>query len=95
MVSSFIGGFVVALVQGWQLTLVMLSIIPPMVLAAALMATVLTKMAAHGQTAYSESAATVEQTIGSIRTVGIFCLMHVIVETQSITFSSKLTRSSL
>ncbi|XP_009417767.2 ABC transporter B family member 21-like isoform X2 [Musa acuminata AAA Group] len=72
LVSSFIGGFIVAFVQGWQLTLVMLSTIPPMVLAAAVMATVLTKMAARGQTAYSEAAATVEQTIGSIRTVVSF-----------------------
>ncbi|XP_065024817.1 ABC transporter B family member 21-like isoform X2 [Musa acuminata AAA Group] len=72
LVSSFVGGFIVAFVQGWQLTLVMLSTIPPMVLAAAVMATVLTKMAARGQTAYSEAAATVEQTIGSIRTVVSF-----------------------
>lgn len=48
----------------------MLCTIPPMVLAAAVMATLLTKMAARGQTAYSEAAATVVQTIGSIRTVG-------------------------
>lgn len=59
----------------------MLSTIPPMVLAAAVMATVLTKMAARGQTAYSEAAATVEQTIGSIRTVWTYLvLVHAKVE---------------
>ncbi|XP_042462551.1 ABC transporter B family member 11-like isoform X1 [Zingiber officinale] len=72
LLSSFIGGFIIAFIQGWQLTLVMLSTIPPMVLAAAIMATLLTKMAAHGQTAYSEAAATVEQTISSIRTIASF-----------------------
>ncbi|XP_038972658.1 ABC transporter B family member 21-like [Phoenix dactylifera] len=72
LVSSFIGGFIVAFFKGWQLTLVMLSVIPLVVLAAAVMAIAITKMAANAQTAYSVAAATVEQTIGSIRTVASF-----------------------
>ncbi|KAJ0978732.1 hypothetical protein J5N97_014206 [Dioscorea zingiberensis] len=71
-VSSFIGGFVWAFSIGWQLALVMLATIPFVGLAAALMANVMTKMAARGQAAYSEAAATVEQTIGAIRTVAAF-----------------------
>ncbi|XP_073111688.1 ABC transporter B family member 11 isoform X3 [Elaeis guineensis] len=72
LVSSFIGGFIVAFLKGWQLSLVMSSVIPLVVLAAAVMAIAITKMAAHAQTAYSVAAATVEQTIGSIRTVASF-----------------------
>ncbi|KAG1327604.1 ABC transporter B family member 11 [Cocos nucifera] len=72
LVSSFIGGFIVAFLKGWQLSLVMSSVIPLVVLAAAVMAIAITKMAVDAQTAYSVAAATVEQTISSIRTVASF-----------------------
>ena len=69
LTSTFIGGFVVAFVQGWLLTLVMLATIPPLVVAGGIMSTVISKMASRGQAAYGEAAVVVEQTIGSIRTV--------------------------
>lgn len=69
LLSTFVGGFLVAFVQGWLLTLVMLSTIPLLVVAGAALATIVTKMASKGQTAYAEAAVVVEQTIGSIRTV--------------------------
>ena len=47
----------------------MLSTIPPLVFAGVIMSIVITKMASRGQTAYTEAANVVEQTIGSIRTV--------------------------
>ncbi|CAA7405782.1 unnamed protein product [Spirodela intermedia] len=72
LVSTFVGGFVIAFVQGWLLTLVMLSTIPPLVVAGAVMATVIVKMASRGQTAYAEASVIVEQTIGAIRTVASF-----------------------
>lgn len=48
----------------------MLSTIPPLVIAGGIMANVVAKMASRGQAAYGEAATVVEQTIGSIRTVG-------------------------
>ncbi|MQL71843.1 hypothetical protein Taro_004156 [Colocasia esculenta] len=72
LLSTFIGGFIVALVQGWLLTIVMLSTIPPLVLAGGIMAMVMTKMASRGQTAYAEASVIVEQTVGAIRTVASF-----------------------
>lgn len=67
--STFMGGFIVAFIEGWLLTLVMLSSIPPLALSGAIMSMVITTMATRGQTAYSEAGVIVEQTIGSIRTV--------------------------
>ncbi|KAM0951265.1 putative ABC-type xenobiotic transporter [Dioscorea sansibarensis] len=72
LISTFIGGFTVAFVQGWLLTLVMLSTIPPLVVAGAAMSTVISKMASRGQTAYGEASVIVEQTMSSIRTVSSF-----------------------
>ncbi|XP_017699893.2 ABC transporter B family member 21-like [Phoenix dactylifera] len=72
LTATFIGGFVVAFVQGWLLTLVMLATIPPLVVAGGVMSTVVSKMASRGQAAYAEAAVVVEQTIGSIRTVASF-----------------------
>ncbi|MBA0709380.1 hypothetical protein Golax_024416 [Gossypium laxum] len=72
LASTFIGGFVIAFVQGWLLTLVMLSSIPPIVIAGGVMALIVSKMASRGQNAYAKAASVVEQTIGSIRTVASF-----------------------
>ncbi|KAL6864769.1 hypothetical protein ACP4OV_015920 [Aristida adscensionis] len=72
LLVTFLGGFAVAFAQGWLLTLVMLATIPPLVLAGAVMSTVVARMASLGQAAYAEAAVVVEQTIGSIRTVASF-----------------------
>ncbi|KAM0053899.1 putative ABC-type xenobiotic transporter [Helianthus debilis subsp. tardiflorus] len=72
LLSTFVGGFAVAFVRGWFLTLVMLTAIPPMVISASAMSVVIAKMASQGQTAYAKAATVVEQTIGSIRTVASF-----------------------
>ncbi|XP_061961470.1 ABC transporter B family member 4-like isoform X2 [Populus nigra] len=72
LVSTFIGGFIVAFVKGWLLTLVMLSSIPLVVIAGAGLAIIIARMASRGQTAYAKAATVVEQTIGSIRTVASF-----------------------
>ncbi|XP_031111349.1 ABC transporter B family member 4-like [Ipomoea triloba] len=72
LVSTFLGGFVIAFIKGWLLTLVMLSSIPLLVISGGVMSIVIAKMASRGQTAYSKAAAVVEQTIGSIRTVASF-----------------------
>ncbi|XP_020593545.1 ABC transporter B family member 11-like [Phalaenopsis equestris] len=72
LISTFFGGFIVAFVQGWLLSLVMLSIIPLVVVAGALMSIVVSKMASKSQTAYGDAAVIVQQAIGSIRTVASF-----------------------
>ncbi|KAH7676289.1 Xenobiotic-transporting ATPase protein [Dioscorea alata] len=72
LTSTFFGGFIIAFIKGWLLSLVMLSIIPPLVIAGGIMALVLSKMASRGQEAYAEAANVVEQAIGSIRTVASF-----------------------
>ncbi|PON51595.1 ABC transporter [Parasponia andersonii] len=72
LISTFVGGFVIAFIKGWLLTLVMMTSIPLMVAAGAAMAIIISKMASHGQNAYAKAANVVEQTIGSIRTVASF-----------------------
>ncbi|KAK7388084.1 hypothetical protein VNO78_22889 [Psophocarpus tetragonolobus] len=72
LIATFIGGFVVAFIKGWLLTVVMLSCIPLLVLSGAMMSLVITKASSKGQAAYSTAASIVEQTIGSIRTVASF-----------------------
>ncbi|ESQ43858.1 hypothetical protein EUTSA_v10005750mg [Eutrema salsugineum] len=72
LVSTFIGGFVIAFMEGWLLTLVMVSSIPLLVMSGAALAIVISKMASRGQTSYAKAAVVVEQTVGSIRTVASF-----------------------
>ncbi|XP_027350636.1 ABC transporter B family member 11-like isoform X2 [Abrus precatorius] len=72
LVATFIGGFVIAFIKGWLLTVVMLSTLPLLVAAGAAMAVIIGKTASRGQTAYAKAAHVVEQTIGSIRTVASF-----------------------
>ncbi|KAK8509748.1 hypothetical protein V6N11_058150 [Hibiscus sabdariffa] len=72
LVSTFFGGFIIAFIRGWLLTLVMLSTIPLLVISGGTMALIISKMASRGQAAYAKAATVVEQTIGSIRTVASF-----------------------
>ncbi|KAI3417880.1 uncharacterized protein J3R85_014152 [Psidium guajava] len=72
LVSTFLGGFVIAFIKGWLLTLVMLTMIPLLVIAGGVMSLIISKMASRGQSAYAKAANVVEQTIGSIRTVASF-----------------------
>ncbi|KAK9070037.1 hypothetical protein SSX86_010436 [Deinandra increscens subsp. villosa] len=72
LVTTFVGGFVVAFFKGWLLTLVMMTAIPLMVVSGSVMSVMVAKMASRGQAAYAKAAIIVEQTIGSIRTVASF-----------------------
>lgn len=71
LMSTFFGGFVVAFINGWKLTLVLLSMIPLLALAGGAMAMITSKMTSRGQQAYAEAGNVVEQTTGAIRTVRI------------------------
>ncbi|KAK6162934.1 hypothetical protein DH2020_002775 [Rehmannia glutinosa] len=68
-VASFLGGFLIAAVKGWLLTLVMLSSIPLLIISSGMMYFLRTKLANRTQTAYVGAANVVQETIGSIRTV--------------------------
>ncbi|XP_073301222.1 ABC transporter B family member 11-like isoform X2 [Primulina huaijiensis] len=70
--ASFFGGFVIAFTKGWILALVLLSVIPFLVISAALMTVLISKLTSRGQSAYSAAAVVAEQTISSIRTVASF-----------------------
>ncbi|OEL15026.1 ABC transporter B family member 11 [Dichanthelium oligosanthes] len=72
LISTFLGGFIVAFARGWLLSLVMLSSIPPVVISAGAMSLVISKLSNRSQMAYAEAGKVVEQTIGSIRTVVSF-----------------------
>lgn len=65
-----------AFIKGWLLTLVMLSTIPPFVAAAGTVAKMLSKISSQGLASYSDAGDIVEETIGSIRTVGSMVIMH-------------------
>ena len=69
LMTTFVGGFVIAFSRGWLLTLVMLSSIPPLVLCGSMLGLIITKASSRAQAAYSIAASIVEQTIGSVRTV--------------------------
>ncbi|XP_010559276.1 PREDICTED: ABC transporter B family member 9 [Tarenaya hassleriana] len=72
LISTFIGGFAIAFVKGWRLTVVLLACIPLLVAAGGTMALIMSKMAGRGQLAYAEAGTVVEQTVGAIRTVVAF-----------------------
>ncbi|XP_065637443.1 ABC transporter B family member 4-like isoform X2 [Quercus suber] len=72
LISTFFGGFIIAFVRGWLLTIVLCSAIPLLVMAGAFVAMIISKMASRGQSAYGKAANVVEQTIGSIKTVASF-----------------------
>ncbi|KAH0704992.1 hypothetical protein KY290_012025 [Solanum tuberosum] len=72
ILATFLGGLVIAFIKGWRLALVLSSSIPPLVLSSAVLTILLTKLASRAQTAYSEAATVVEQTISSIRTVASY-----------------------
>lgn len=59
----------VAFSKGWLLAAVMLSSIPPIVIAGAAMSWTISKLSSQGQAKYNEAGNVFEQTIGAIRTV--------------------------
>ncbi|EEC79641.1 hypothetical protein OsI_20863 [Oryza sativa Indica Group] len=72
LTATFVGGFVVSFTKGWLLSCVMLSSIPPIIIAGATMSWTISKLSTHGQSKYNEAGNVVEQTIGAIRTVASF-----------------------
>ncbi|XP_062212545.1 ABC transporter B family member 4-like isoform X2 [Phragmites australis] len=72
LLSTFVGGFIIAFVRGWLLALVMLSCIPPIAVAGAIVSRLMTRLSTRMQSKYGEAGNIVEQTLGAIRTVVSF-----------------------
>eukprot|EP01132_Coremiostelium_polycephalum_P000417 gene417-527_t len=70
--STFLGGFVVGFINGWQLTLVILALTPLIAAAGAFMSKMMADLTKKGQDAYAKAGAVAEEKIGSIRTVVTF-----------------------
>ena len=66
---TFLGGYALAFVKGWLLTLVMLTSIPLLAMAGAATSLIFTKASSQQQAAYAKASTIAEQTCGSIRTV--------------------------
>ncbi|CAN1353023.1 ABC transporter B family member 4 [Linum perenne] len=73
LLATFFGGFAVAFIKGWRLSLVMLPAIPLLVIAGATMATIMYKITVKGQAMYEEASQVANDAVGSIRTVASFC----------------------
>lgn len=69
LMSTFLGGFIIAFARGWLLSLVLLPSIPLLVISGGTMAIIMSRMSSRGQLAYAEAGNVVEQTVGAIRTV--------------------------
>jgi ATP-binding cassette subfamily B (MDR/TAP) protein 1 len=67
---------VLAFIKGWLLTLVMLSTILPLIVAAGLISKTLSKISTMGLASYRDAGDIVEQTLGSIRTVGHLLILQ-------------------
>lgn len=69
VVAAFVSGFVIAFAKGWLLTLVLLSLIPMICASGGITHLLRSKTASQAQSAYSNAATVVQQTVASIRTV--------------------------
>ncbi|ESQ55972.1 hypothetical protein EUTSA_v10024241mg [Eutrema salsugineum] len=72
LIATFFGGFVVAFIRGWELTLILMVCIPLIVAVGAIAALTMSKMVGSGQAAYAEAGNVVDQAVGGIRTVVAF-----------------------
>ncbi|KAF9151478.1 Multidrug resistance protein 1 [Linnemannia schmuckeri] len=70
--ATFIAGFAIAFTHGWKMSLVLLTSVPLMAAAGALMAKYAGESSADGQDSYAAAGGLAEQAIGSIRTVAAF-----------------------
>ncbi|KAG2202626.1 hypothetical protein INT47_002058 [Mucor saturninus] len=91
LIAQFTAGFVVALIRGWQLALVMLSIVPILVGTGIAMAHFITKYTGMAQKSYAEAGSVAEQAFQSIRTVYSYTLQKRFAER----YSEKLEDASV
>eukprot|EP00850_Spirogloea_muscicola_P001069 SM000004S14939 [mRNA] locus=s4:296552:303781:- [translate_table: standard] len=72
LMATFLAGFVVAFVRGWELTLVMLAVLPVLAVCGGFIGSRIAKFATASSDAYAEAGSVVEQAVGGIRTVASF-----------------------
>ncbi|CAL1280383.1 unnamed protein product [Larinioides sclopetarius] len=70
--STFISGFIVGFIKGWQLTLVIMCITPLLILSSALVGKLVSTAAAREQKQYAVAGGIAEEVLSSIRTVTMF-----------------------
>ncbi|KAG8201139.1 hypothetical protein JTE90_028804 [Oedothorax gibbosus] len=70
--STFIAGFVVGFIKGWQLTLVIMSMTPLLTLSSAFLGKVVASSSAREQQKYAIAGGVAEEVLGNIRTVTCF-----------------------
>jgi len=71
-ITMFFGGFGIGFGYSWELTLVILSITPALMVTAAITGKVMAMFSSKEQTAYASAGAVAEEVISSIRTVAAF-----------------------
>lgn len=71
--STFVAGFIVGFVKGWQLTLVIMSLTPLLALSSAFVGKMIASSAAREQQKYAVAGGVAEEVLSSIRTVTAFC----------------------
>lgn len=71
LATSFVGGFLVAFLKGWLLTLVMISCIPTVLVVGTMASNAIGGISTQEQSTHGEAGSVVEHTLGSIKTVCI------------------------
>ncbi|XP_067932472.1 ATP-dependent translocase ABCB1-like [Watersipora subatra] len=71
-ISTFIGGYALAFIVGWKLTLVLLTACPLIVIVFAAASRFMMRMVRQELTAYAKAGSVAEETFSSIRTVAAF-----------------------
>ena len=74
--STFLSSMITAFVFGWELTLVILAVIPFMIIAGGVMAKALSNHSAKEMEAYGKAGAIAEEVFSAIRTVNAFGGQH-------------------
>ncbi|GJP35340.1 hypothetical protein CLOM_g19842 [Closterium sp. NIES-68] len=87
--AQFVGGFVIAFLAGWQLSLLMLATLPLLAGAGAMMALMISVSSSKGQVAYGAAGVIVEECVSAIRTVAAFTGEHRAVQQ----YTAKLNRA--
>lgn len=75
-VCQFVAGYVIGFARGWDITLVMMSVMPIMTWSMAYVLRSWRTRAAHAQQMYAEAGAVAEETLSSIRTVSSLTAEH-------------------
>ncbi|EER04129.1 multidrug resistance protein, putative [Perkinsus marinus ATCC 50983] len=71
-IAMTVVGYIIAFYRGWQITLVMMSSLPLIMIAGFLMAKTMSSLSSKGQTQYAAAGAVAEEVLGSVKTVAAF-----------------------